>query len=60
MNHHFMIEFVDSGLYFVHDENNFITPLLQIGLLGHTEAHFKKWGQTSWTKFNRKECLPSI
>ena len=55
-----MIEFVDSGLYFVHDENNFITPLLQIGLLGHTEAHFKKWGQTSWTKFNRKECLPSI
>ena len=26
-----MLEFVDSGLYFVQDENNFINPLLQIG-----------------------------
>ena len=26
-----MLEFVDSGLYFVQDENNFITPLLQVG-----------------------------
>ena len=26
-----MHEFVDSGLYFVKDENNFITPLFQGG-----------------------------
>ena len=26
-----MLEFVDSGLYFVQDENNFIFPLLQVG-----------------------------
>ena len=25
-----MLEFVDSGLYFVQDENNFINPLLQV------------------------------
>ena len=26
----FKLEFVDSGLYFVQDENNFINPLLQV------------------------------
>ena len=26
-----MFEFVDYGLYFVQDENNFINPLLQVG-----------------------------
>ena len=26
-----MLEFVDSGLHFVQDENNFINPLLQVG-----------------------------
>ena len=26
-----MLEFVDSGLFFVQDENNFINPLLQVG-----------------------------
>ena len=26
-----MLELVDSGLYFVQDENNLITPLLQVG-----------------------------
>ena len=26
-----MREFVDSGLYFVQDENNFINPLLKVG-----------------------------
>ena len=26
-----MLEFVDFGLYFVQDENNFINPLLQVG-----------------------------
>ena len=26
-----MLEFVDSSLYFVQDENNFINPLLQVG-----------------------------
>ena len=31
INYHFMLEFVNSGLYFVQDENNFINPLLQVG-----------------------------
>ena len=31
ITHHFMLEFVDSGLYFVQDQNNFIYPLLQVG-----------------------------
>ena len=31
INHHFKLEFVDSALYFVKDENNFINPLLQVG-----------------------------
>ena len=26
-----MLEFVNSGLYLVQDENNFINPLLQVG-----------------------------
>ena len=26
-----MLEFVDSGLYFVQEKNNFINPLLQVG-----------------------------
>ena len=26
-----MLEFVDSGLYYVQDENKFINPLLQVG-----------------------------
>jgi len=26
-----MIDFVNDGLYFVQDENNFINPLLQVG-----------------------------
>ena len=26
--HHFKLEFVNSGLYFVQDKNNFIYPLL--------------------------------
>ena len=28
---HFKLEFVNSGLYFVQDENDFINPLLQVG-----------------------------
>ena len=31
INHHFMLEFVDSDLYFGQDKNNFINPLLQVG-----------------------------
>ena len=31
INHHFKHEFVDSGLYVVQGENNFINPLLQVG-----------------------------
>ena len=26
-----VVELVDSGLYFVQDENNFVYPLLQVG-----------------------------
>ena len=29
INHHFELEFADSGLYFVQDENNSIYQLLQ-------------------------------
>ena len=31
INHHFKLESVHSGLYFVQDENNFIIQLLQVG-----------------------------
>ena len=31
INHHFKLEFVESGLYFVQDENDFTYPLLQVG-----------------------------
>ena len=31
INHHFMLEFVDSDLYSVQDEINFINPLVQVG-----------------------------
>ena len=31
ITHHFMLEFVDSDLYFVQDKNNFMNPLLQVG-----------------------------
>ena len=31
INNNFMLEFVDSGLHFVKDENNFINPMLQVG-----------------------------
>ena len=31
INHHFKLEFVDSGLYFFQAENNFINSLLQVG-----------------------------
>ena len=31
IKHHFKLELVDSGLYFVKDEINFIYPLLQVG-----------------------------
>ena len=30
INHHFKLDFVDSGLYDVQDENNFIYPSLQV------------------------------
>ena len=31
INHHFKLEVVYSGLYFVQDEYSFINPLLQVG-----------------------------
>ena len=31
ITYHFMLQFVDSDLYFVQDKNNFINPLLQVG-----------------------------
>ena len=31
INHHFKLKYVDSGLYFVKDENSFINPLLPVG-----------------------------
>ena len=35
INHHFNLEFVDSGLFLVQDENNFIYPLSQAGVGSH-------------------------
>ena len=46
ISHHFMLEFVDSGLYFVQDENNFIIPLLQVGS-GYDEKVPDQAGQKS-------------
>ena len=31
MTHHFMLECVESGLYFVQDENNLINSNLKVG-----------------------------
>ena len=31
ITHNFKLEFVDSGLYFVQDGNNFIYPVLKVG-----------------------------
>ena len=31
INHNSILDFVDSGSYFVQDENNCINPLLQVG-----------------------------
>ena len=31
INHKFKLKFVDSGLYFDEDENDYINPLLQVG-----------------------------
>ena len=31
ITHHFMLEFVDSDLYFVQNRNHLINPLLQVG-----------------------------
>ena len=30
INYHFKLQFVDSGLYFVKNENNFINPFLHV------------------------------
>ena len=40
INHHFMLGFVISGLYFVHNENNFLNPLLQVGSGTGYKNHF--------------------
>ena len=34
INHHSMLEFVDSGLIFVQDKNNFRNPLFKVGSSG--------------------------
>ena len=44
-----MIEFVDSGLYFVLDENNFINPLLQVGSVSLEKSTGSGSG---WPKIN--------
>ena len=56
-----MLEFVDSGLYFFQDENDFINPLLQVGS-GSVE---KSTGSSSLIPCIKKleieiECLPCI
>ena len=52
INHHFMLEFVDSGLYFVQDENNFINPLLEVG-----SGSVKKSTGSGWSKINGSDRI---
>ena len=42
-----MLEFVDSGLYFVQDENNFMNPLLQVGFGSVSGSNEKSTGSGS-------------
>ena len=49
-----MLEFVDSGLYFVQDKNNFINPLLQVGS-GSGSA--EKSTGSGWPKINGSDRI---
>ena len=50
-----MLEFVDSDLYFVQDENNFINPFLQVGSGGP-----KITGSSSLPVYNQLTLLSII
>ena len=47
-----MLEFVDSGLYFVQDENNFINPFLQVG-----SGSVEKSTGSGWPKINGSDRI---
>ena len=49
-----MFEFVDSGLYFVQDENYFINPLLQVG---SGSGSVEKSTGSSVPKINRSDRI---
>ena len=54
INHHFKLEFVDSGLYFVQDENNFINPLLQVGSGSNEKSNISG---SDGPKINGSDCI---
>ena len=49
-----MLEFVDSGLYFVQDENNFINPLLQVR---SGSGSVEKSTGSGWPKINGSDRI---
>ena len=53
-----MLEFVDSGLYFVQDENNFKNPLLQIGSGGPKNQQIRP--DPDPTSLDKWKPLPGI
>ena len=53
-----MLEFVDSGLYFIQDENSFINPLLQVGFRSWAGSNEKSTGSGSGgPKINRSDRI---
>ena len=57
INHNCKLEFVDSGLYFVNnDENNFKYPLLQVGSGSKTGSDEKSL-ESGWPKINGSDRI---
>ena len=52
INHHFKLESVYSGLYFIQDENIFLNPLLQVGFGSGSN---EKSTESGWRKINESE-----
>ena len=47
-----MLEFVNSGLDFVQDKNNFINPLLQVGSVKKSTG-----SESGWPKINGSDRI---
>ena len=53
-----MLEFVDSGLYFVQDKNDFINPLLQVGSGSRSVEKITGSGSDPHPCFNDRDRIP--